>query len=127
MKSIILVLLLGFSGCTFAFQNLNDQRLQNIAVGMTKQQVVEAMGKPIAEKIVVIDGKEYEAWKYSINELWAKKFNPIGSSYYRILFLDDKLAQWDRIKVFSNPSYELQESNPPKGDISTIKIFKEHR
>ncbi|MFH1202467.1 MAG: hypothetical protein V1674_06220 [Candidatus Omnitrophota bacterium] len=123
-KLIILVLFIGLTGCAIGFQSIDDRRLEGIMPGMSKEEVVKIIGAPVAEKIVTMEGKQYEAWKYPVKESAAGRFKPIASSYYRVLFLDGKVAQWDRIKTYAQPSYEFQKPDAPKEGVTTIGIFK---
>ncbi|MBL7130705.1 MAG: hypothetical protein ISS45_04810 [Candidatus Omnitrophica bacterium] len=120
---LIFFLLIGFLGCVVAFQSINEETLSGISVGMNKEEVINIAGEPAQKKNRLIDGKEYKVWSYPIKELFAGKYNPLGYSYYEVLFLDGKVKQWYKTKVYSQPKYELQQPQAPEG-ARTFKIFE---
>jgi len=121
-KIIILVLLLGLSGCAFVFQNFNEGEYKNLVHGMPKEEVVRVLGAPQKESRVKIAGKEYEVWEYSVNEASKTKLNRIGTSSHKVFFLGDKVVLWDKDKVYAQPSFEFMESLAREQEIPTVKI-----
>ena len=90
-RIIIFVLLAGLSGCTFALTNLNDPGLGIDIIGMSKEKVIETMGKPLSQEMVIREEKTYEAWKYAVKQPVKSKFSPIGYSFYLVLFSEGKV------------------------------------
>ena len=121
-KIIILVLLLGLSGCAFIFQDFNESEYKNLVYGMTKEEMARVFGAPQKESKVIIAGKEYEVWEYPVNEPSKIKLNRIGTSFHKVFFLDDKVVLWDKDKVYAQPSFEFLESLVHEQEIPTIKI-----
>lgn len=125
MKKIaILFLSLCISGCIFAFQDLNEPGFEKVRVGMSKEETIETTGKPLSQKVVTINGEDYEVWKYPVQEPTKRRFNPIGNSYYQILFLDGKVKQCEKIKVYAQPTYGFEEPSAPEGKITTFEFYK---
>lgn len=121
-KIIILVLLLGLSGCAFVFQNFNEGEYKNLVCGMPKEEVVRVFGAPQKESKVTIIGKEYEVWEYQVNEPSRTKLNRMGTSSHKVFFLGDKVVLWDKDKVYAQPSFEFMESLAHEQEIPTVKI-----
>ena len=107
-RIIIFVLLAGLSGCTFALTNLNDPGLGIDIIGMSKEKVIETMGKPLSQEMVIREEKTYEAWKYAVKQPVKSKFSPIGYSFYLVLFSEGKVDSWEKIKTYAQPSYEFE-------------------
>lgn len=122
--AMILILSLCLCGCTVAFQNLNDPGVENIVAGMSKEEAIEIMGEPLSQRDVTIDGKNYQAWRYPVPEPTNKKYNRMGKYAYRILFLDGKVYDIEKIKVYAQPSYEFDEPSALDEDKTTIKFYK---
>ena len=115
MKKIaILFLSLFISGCIVAFQSINDPGFEKIVRGMSQEEVIGLVGEPSSRGVFTIDGKDYEAWKYPVQAA-AKKFNTLGVSHRRILFSDGKVTQWEKIKVYAQPSYEFKKPDASEG------------
>lgn len=121
-KIIILVLLLGLSGCAFVFQNFNEGEYKNLTYGMSKDEVILALGAPQKEIKVTIAGKEYEVWEYLVNEPSKIKLNRMGTSFHKIFFLGDKVVLWDKDKVYAQSSFEFLESLAHEKEIPTVNI-----
>ncbi|PIP18984.1 MAG: hypothetical protein COX41_05295 [Candidatus Omnitrophica bacterium CG23_combo_of_CG06-09_8_20_14_all_41_10] len=83
-KIIILVLLLGLSGCAFVFQDFNEGEYKNLVYGMPKEEVARVFGVPQKESKVTITGKEYEVWEYQVNGSSKTKLNRMG--FYSIKY-----------------------------------------
>jgi len=122
IKIIILVLLLGLSGCAFVFQDFNEGENKNLVYGMSKEEVTRDFGVPQKESKVIITGKEYEVWEYPVNELSKIKSNRVGISSRKVFFLGDKVVLWDKDKVYAQPSFEFLESLAYEQEIPTAKI-----
>jgi len=126
MKRLLLILAcLSLASCVLVSQNMNESGLQGIAVGMSKQEVQNNLGKPSQVKTVTIGIKEYESWFYPLERKWAKRFNSVPYTYYEVLFSDDKVARWDRIKKVSQPEYEYREPHPAGRMVTSASIFKD--
>jgi len=124
MKKILIFLLLGLSGCIFAFQDISDPVQDKINFQMSKEEVLAVIGEPAVKKRVVMGSKEYEEWRYPVLEKTKKKFRTIGMSYYRILFSDDKVYEWDKVKSYAQPSYEFEKPEASSEDeVTTRKFF----
>ncbi|MBU2541778.1 MAG: DUF2845 domain-containing protein [Candidatus Omnitrophica bacterium] len=123
---VLLVLLLGLYGCAVGFQSINDGELEirGIKREMSKEEVIKLIGEPKARSTISIDKEEYEVWNYPIQRLWAGKFKPMGSYYYRVLFLNGKVSRWNKVKIFAQSSYELEEPSSSDTQVRTIKIFE---
>jgi hypothetical protein len=113
-KIAILILLLVLSGCAFVFQNFNEQGYKNLNNGMSKAEVKSAIGSPQKQGTATIAGKEYEVWEYWEAEPPNAKFDRVGTIYYKIFFLDGKLARCDKDKVYAQPEFEYLESPTPE-------------
>jgi len=122
--AVILILSLCLSGCTVAFQSLNDPGVDNITKGMSEEEVERIMGESLSQRVVTIDGKNYQAWRYPVPEPTNKKYNRMGKYAYRILFLDGKVYDIEKIKVYAQPSYEFDEPSALDKDKTTIKFYK---
>jgi hypothetical protein len=118
MKIIItFILLLGLSGCGFVFRNFNEDAGKNLTYGMAEEEVSRTMGAPRKKSTMTIEDKKYEVWEYPVKESEAKNIKPLGTFYYKVFFLDGKVAQWQKDKVYAQPSYEAQETiAPERGD-----------
>ena len=125
MKKIaILFLSLCLSGCVVAFQNLYDPGFEKVRIGMSKEETIETIGRPLSQKVVTIKGKDYEAWEYPVQEPAKRRFSQVGTSYYQILFLDGKVERWEKIKVYAQPSYGFEEPSAPEGNVTAFKFYK---
>ena len=121
-KIIILVLLLGLSGCAFVFQDFNEGEYKNLTYGMSNDEVARVLGTPQKKSKVTIVGKEYEVWEYPVNEPSKIKLNRMGTSFHKVFFLGDKVVLWDKDKVYAQPSFEFMESLAREQEIPTVKI-----
>lgn len=121
-KIIILVLLLGLSGCAFVYQNLGEGDYSNLSYGMSKDEVLEALGSPQSEKRMIIVDKEYDVWEYPVSKSGSAKLNQMGTSLHKVFFLDEKLVRWDKDKVFGQPSFEFQETQVPELGVPVEKV-----
>lgn len=111
MKKIILIIfLLGLSGCGFVFQNFNEHEYKNVTRGMPKSEVIRTLGAPQKESTIRIGDTEYEVWEYPKIETADNQFNSLPTDYYKVFFLDDKVVKWDEDRVFAQPSYEYLET-----------------
>jgi hypothetical protein len=126
MKNIVILFLCLFlSGCIVALQNLNDPGFEKIRMGMSKEEVIAAIGKPLSQVPIAINGKEYEAWNYPAERPIKTKINQVGDYYYRILFLEGKARQFEKVKVYAQPSYDFREPTAKEGQFTTFKFYKE--
>ncbi len=124
MKNIIVFfLLMALSGCGFVFQNFDQGEHKGLRYGMPKEEVARKIGQPQKISTMVIDNKEYEVWEYpDDNRSKTEKMNALGIIYSKVFFLDGKLVQRDKNRVYAQPSYEFLESINPKGGVKTDKI-----
>jgi hypothetical protein len=124
MKNIIVFfLLMVLSGCGFVFQNFDQGEHKDLTYGMSKEEVIRKIGEPQKISTMVIDNKKYEAWEYpNNNRSKIEKMNALGIIYSKVFFLDGKLVQRDKDRVYAQPSYEFLESINPEGGVKTTKI-----
>lgn len=127
MKSIkfllVICLLIGLCGCVIGFRNVNEETLGDISPGMSKEEVIEAIGEPAEKKIALIQDKEYDIWTYPVERFFAGKYNPLGYLYYDIVLSGDKVKEWYKTKLYSQPQYDLEHHKAPE-DATTFEIFK---
>lgn len=116
MKSLIVFcLLIMLSGCGFVFQNFNEHEYKSISRGMSKEELIRTLGKPQKISTMVIDNKEYEVWEYPNNSRSnIEKMNALGIIYSKVFFLNGKLVQLDKDRVYAQPAYEFLETIGPE-------------
>ena len=119
-----IVLLCVLSGCIVVAQNVNTHGLEGLEYGMSKDAVTRALGQPAEVRQAAIDQKQYDVWVYPEQRRWAKRYNPMGSYYYEILFLDGSVVRWNRLQVYSQPDYQYKEPSAPENGVLSIEIFK---
>jgi outer membrane protein assembly factor BamE (lipoprotein component of BamABCDE complex) len=124
-KILILILLFGLSGCAFVSQNFNDYQYQGLKNGMSREEVRSALGAPHKQSTLIIEGKQYEAWEYPTHEPQRIQYNRLGYPYYKVFFLDGKVARWDKDKVYAQPEFEFRESPAPEPTVTNVIIYKE--
>ena len=125
-RLIIFILFFGLSGCGFVFQNYNQGEYKNVSGGMSKEEVIAKIGQPQKRSKMIIDNKEYEVWEYpNNNRSKIEKMNALGIIYSKVFFLDGKLVQRDKDRVYAQPSYEFLESTNPKGGVKAAKITEQ--
>ena len=121
-KIIIFSLLIMLSGCGFVFQNFDQNEHKQLTYGMSKQEVIAKIGQPEKISTMTIDNKEYDVWEYpNNNRSKIEKMNALGIIYSKVLFLDGKLVQRDKDRVYGQPAYEYLESVSPEGGVKTAK------
>ena len=127
MKKItIFIFLLGLSGCGFVFQNFDQGEHKDLTYGMSKEEVIRKIGEPQKISTMVIDNKEYEVWEYpNNNRSKIEKMNALGIIYSKVFFLDGKVVQRDKDRVYAQPSYEFLESVNPGGGVKATKITEQ--
>ena len=123
-KILILFLVLSLSGCIYVRQNYNTPLLEEITTRMSMDEVRDKIGSPAETQTVEINDKEYEAWRYPIEEKFVGRYNAVPRSYYEILFLDGEVSRWDKVKVVSQPTYDYDEPDPAGKVLNTLEIFK---
>lgn len=119
---VIVFLIVSFSGCVVAFRNVNEATLNGISPGMNTEEVIQSVGEPVEKRKISILSKEYELWLYPIERFFAKKYNPLGYSFYEVVFLDGKVREWHKTQMYSQPKYELELRETPEG-MKGLKIF----
>lgn len=123
---IVFFLLMVLSGCGFVFQNFDQGEHKRLTYGMSKEEVTAKIGEPQKISMMVIDNKEYEVWEYpNNNRAKIEKMNALGIIYSKVFFLDGKLVQRDKNRVYAQPSYEFLESINPGGGVKTAKITEQ--
>ncbi len=112
MKSIIVFfLLIMLSGCGFVFQNFDQGEHKDLTYGMSREEVIRKIGEPQKISTMVIENKTYEVWEYpNNNRSKIEKMNALGIIYSKVFFLDGKVVQRDKDRVYAQPSYEFLES-----------------
>ena len=127
MKNVIVFLLLMvLSGCGFVFQNFDQGEHKNLTYGMSKEEVIHKIGEPQKISKMVIDNKEYEVWEYpNNNRSKIEKMNALGIIYSKVFFLDGKVVQRDKDRVYAQPSYEFLESVNSESGVKTTKITEQ--
>ena len=127
MKSMIVFLLvMVLSGCGFVFQNFNEHEYKDLTYGMSKEEVISKIGEPQKISKMVIDNKEYEVWEYPNNDrVKTEKMNTLGIIYSKVFFLDGKVVQRDKNRVYAQPSYEFIESINSGGGVKATKITEQ--
>jgi len=125
-KIIILLLLMGLSGCGFVFQNFDQSEHKDLTYGMSKEEVISKIGQPQKISTMIVDNKEYEVWEYpNNNRSKTEKMNALGIIYSKVFFLHGKVVQRDKDRVYAQPSYEYIESIDLKGGVKTNKITEQ--
>jgi len=120
---IVFFLLMVLSGCGFVFQNFDQGEHKSLVYGMSKEEVIRKIGEPQKISTMVIDNKEYEVWEYpNNNRSKIEKMNALGIIYSKVFFLNGKVVQRDKDRVYAQPSYEFLESVNPEGGVKTNKI-----
>jgi hypothetical protein len=126
VKNIIIILLLiALSGCGFVFKNFDQDEYEQLTYGMSKEEVIIKIGQPQKISKMVIDDKEYEIWEYPNNSRSkTEKMNALGIIYSKVFFLNDKVVQRDKDRVYAQPSYEYIESIDSGGGVKSGKIIE---
>ena len=127
MKNImVFFLLMMLSGCGFIFQNFDQGEHNDLTYGMSREEVIRKIGEPQKIRTMVIEDKEYEVWEYpNNNRSKTEKMNALGIIYSKVFFLDGKVVQRDKNRVYAQPSYEFLESIEPEGGVKTVKITEQ--
>ena len=118
----LFVFLLIFAGCALVSQNFNEEAVNNIDLGMSKKEITRLIGNPTKTETVVIDDRNYELWRYPVKRVFAKRYNALDTTWLDILFLDGKVSQWKRVKLYAQPEFELKPMTPA-GKTRTYKFF----
>ncbi len=127
MKNIVVIfLLMVLSGCGFVFQNFDQGEHKNLTYGMSKEEVIAKIGEPQKISRKIIDNKEYEVWEYpNNNRSKIEKMNALGIIYSEVFFLNGKLAQRDKDRVYAQPAYEFIESVNPGDGVKAAKTTEQ--
>ncbi len=122
-KTIVFFLLMTLSGCGFVFQNFDQNEHRDLMYGMSKEEVIREIGQPQKISMMVIGDKEYEVWEYpNNNRAKIEKMRALGIIYSQVFFLDGKLVQRDKDRVYAQPSYKFIESVNPGGGVKVTKV-----
>ena len=129
MKNVVVFLLLMvLSGCGFVFQNFDRAEHKDLVYGMSKEEVIAKIGQPQKISKMIIDNRAYDVWEYANNNRSKiEKMNALGIIYSQVIFLDGKLVQRDKDRVYGQPSYEYLESISPEGGVNVSKIAEQKR
>ena len=123
---IVFLLVMVLSGCGFVFQNFDQGEKKSLTYGMSKEEVISEIGQPEKISKMVIDNQEYEILEYPNNDrAKIEKMNALGIIYSKVFFLDGKLVQRDKDRVYAQPSYEFLESIDSGGGVKTSKITEQ--
>lgn len=116
-NTTMFLLFMMISGCGFVFQNFDQGEYQALRYGMSKDEVIAKIGKPQKISMMEIDDIEYEVWEYpDNNRSKTSDMNTLGVIYSNVFFLDGKLVQRDKDRVYAQPEYTFQETiNPGSG------------
>ena len=127
MKYIkVFFLLMVLPGCGFVFQNFDQGEYKDLTYGMSKEEVIRNIGQPQKISMMVIDNKEYEVWEYpNNNRSKIEKMNALGIIYSKVFFLDGKVVQRDKDRVYAQPSYEFLESIDLGGGVKATNITEQ--
>lgn len=107
----VLFLALVLAGCGVVVKNINDaDNNRGLRSGMSKQEVIALLGTPEKESIQTIEGKEYEVFQYPLEVERSDKVRTFATNYFRVFFLDGRLAQWEKDKVFAQPNYKYPDT-----------------
>lgn len=121
-KVMVFLLLVALSGCGFVFQNFDRGEHKVLTYGMSKEEVIQKIGQPQKMSTMVIGDKEYEVWEYpNNNRSKTEKMNALGIIYSEVFFLNGKLVQRDKDRVYAQPSYEYLQSVSPEGGVKAAK------
>lgn len=122
----IFFLFMMLSGCGFVFQNFDQGEYQALRYGMSKEEVIREIGKPQKISMMVIDNEEYEVWEYpNNNRSKIEKMNALGIIYSNVFFLDGKLVQRDKDRVYAQPSYTFQETINPGSGVKAPEVTEQ--
>jgi hypothetical protein len=122
MKKIIIFLLLAtLSGCGFVFQDFDQTQSLGLAYGMSREEVAAKLGQPRKTGQAAIDGKNYEIWEYPDNTRKPEKINSLGTAYLKLFFLEGKLVQRNKDKVYGQPDYDYLQSLDPQRGVKPAK------
>ena len=125
-KIIVFFLLVVLSGCGFVFQNFDQGEHRDLTYGMSKEEVRSKIGEPQKISTMVIDNRIYEVWEYPNNDrAKIEKMNALGIIYSEVFFLDGKVVQRDKDRVYAQPSYEFLESTSSGGGVKAAKITEQ--
>lgn len=120
---LVFLLLMTLSGCGFVYQNFDEGEHRDLMYGMSKEEVIAKIGPPQKISKMIIDNREYDVWEYPNNDRSKiEKMNALGIIYSEVLFLDGKLVQRDKNRVYGQPGYEFLESVSPEGGVKATKI-----
>ncbi len=127
MKKILLIfLLMVLSGCGFVFQNFDQGENKSLTYGMSKAEVIRTIGEPQKMSTMIIGSKVYDVWEYpNNNRSKIEKMNALGIIYSEVFFLDGKVVQRDKNRVYAQPAYEFLESTNPESGVKAPKVAEQ--
>jgi len=109
-KIFIFIFLFGLAGCGFVVQNLDQGQEQGLQYGMSKEEVAAKLGQPQRIRKAMIRDKEYDVWEYESKQPQAETINSLGAGALKVFFLDGRLVQRDKDRVYGQPAYEYLET-----------------
>lgn len=123
MKKIItFFLFVALAGCGFVFQNFDQNERMDLTYGMSKDEAISVIGEPQKISKMVIDNKEYEVWEYpNNNRARIEKMRALGIIYSEVFFLDGKLVQRDKNRVYAQPGYQFLETVESGNGVKTVR------
>lgn len=125
-KIIVFFLLMMLSGCGFVYQNYDQNEHKDLTYGMSKEEVIRKIGEPQKVSKMIIDNREYEVWEYpNNNRAKIEKMNALGIIYSEVFFLNGKVVQRDKNRVYAQPAYQFLESTNSEGGVKAAKITEQ--
>lgn len=111
--ALLLVTLPLIAGCVHKMRTwdgyLKSQALMQVAVGMTKEQVIMQLGAPdiVRGSMKNDQGQVVEVWEYMVIR---REISPLPySEVYWLSFHDNQLAQWCKAGDWQTAHHEMKE------------------
>jgi len=102
---------MALAGCGFVFQNFDENEQMDLTYGMSRDEVRSVIGEPQRISMVTVDDKKYEVWEYPNNDrAKVERMKALGIIYSQVFFLDGKLVQRDKDRVYVQPGYQFLET-----------------
>ena len=100
MKKILLIAICFFAGClgspmqTQWEAEKNRKAMISLSTGMTKNDVLEKMGKPRKTELYISKGDDIEYWFYLTEGATSHNRRMIETNYTPLVFVNDELIGW---------------------------------